>query len=351
VKLFLVFWVLWGFILEGIPSGYLAEGPGSSFDLQEKVEVKGAETWNVEGEVMLTSVSFREAGLLDHVLALGNEEERLVRVKDFLGESLDVEGRELVDKLDTLLSRDTALVVALEQLGIPVEYREEGVLVTGVVRDFPACGVLHPGDVIIAVNGERVRNVEELREVTGALEEGAVLELEIVELGEEMDEEDMDDLDALFRRLKEKPMKVTVETAWDPGQGRVVMGVTIQDFFTYRADVSVEWNMGDVRGPSAGLPMALALYNLLTPEDVTGGRKIAGTGVIRLDGSVGPIGGLPMKIRAAEAAGAEIFFYPLDNQGDLEGIHTALELHAVTDFRDVLRALGVSEAGVHVGEG
>ena len=56
-----------------------------------------------------------------------------------------------------------------------------------------------------------------------------------------------------------------------------------------------------VGGPSAGLMFTLAVYNAVTPTDITGGRKIAGTGTISLDGTVGPIGGVEQKVAAAEA--------------------------------------------------
>jgi PDZ domain-containing protein len=58
-----------------------------------------------------------------------------------------------------------------------------------------------------------------------------------------------------------------------------------------------------------------------------------------LDGSVGPIGGLPMKIRSAEDMGAEVFLYPLDNQADLAGVSTDLELFPVGNLDDALEAL------------
>ncbi|MGD0006433.1 MAG: S16 family serine protease, partial [Anaerolineaceae bacterium] len=71
-----------------------------------------------------------------------------------------------------------------------------------------------------------------------------------------------------------------------------------------------------VGGPSAGLMFTLTVYNLLSPVDLTGGHKIAGTGTISPDGSVGPIGGVEQKVAAAEMAGAEYFFAPADNYAD-----------------------------------
>jgi PDZ domain-containing protein len=69
-------------------------------------------------------------------------------------------------------------------------------------------------------------------------------------------------------------------------------------------------------GPSAGLMFTLTVYNSLIPGDLTRGHRIAGTGTINLDGSVGPIGGIKQKVFAAEAAGAEYLLCPVDNYKD-----------------------------------
>ncbi len=69
----------------------------------------------------------------------------------------------------------------------------------------------------------------------------------------------------------------------------------------------------NVGGPSGGLLQTLALYNALVPEDITKGRKIAGTGTIELDGTVGPIGGIQQKIYTAFDDNIEIFLCPAEN--------------------------------------
>ena len=72
-------------------------------------------------------------------------------------------------------------------------------------------------------------------------------------------------------------------------------------------------SLGDIGGPSAGLMFALAVVDKLTPGELTGGRFVAGTGTITPDGGVGPIGGIPFKMRAARDAGATEFLVPADN--------------------------------------
>src|SRR5690606_3334077 len=93
-------------------------------------------------------------------------------------------------------------------------------------------------------------------------------------------------------------------------------------------------------GPSAGLAFTLALIDLLTPGELTGGHKVAVTGTIRLDGSVGPVGGGAQKAIAARNAGYEVFLVPPD---ELEEVKTTLggdfAVIAVSTLDEALEAL------------
>ena len=57
---------------------------------------------------------------------------------------------------------------------------------------------------------------------------------------------------------------------------------------------------------------SLEIYNQLVAEDITKGYRIAGTGTIESDGTVGPIGGIQHKIIAADREKADYFFAPKD---------------------------------------
>ena len=96
-----------------------------------------------------------------------------------------------------------------------------------------------------------------------------------------------------------------------PG-GTPILGIQIETAgfnYTPPFPVSIETNKIS-GGPSAGLIFTLSVYNSLISQDMTGGRRIAGTGTINLDGSVGPIGGVKQKIFSAEAVGSHLFPLP-----------------------------------------
>ena len=92
------------------------------------------------------------------------------------------------------------------------------------------------------------------------------------------------------------------------------MGVILQVVNKYETNPKVEMNFKrDESGPSAGLITTLAIYDKLTKSDLTKQLKIAGTGTIEIDGSIGEIGGVKYKLLGAEAGNADIFLVPSGN--------------------------------------
>ena len=329
-----------------VPTGYLLEGPGPSFDLQEDLTVTGAKTYPSQGELMLTAVSLQESRLAYHLVAFFSESFDLLKVRDYLGEELDTEEQDVVDIVITFLSQDTAVVAGLRELGMPVEVRMMGELVVGVAPGYPASGAIDPGEVIVGVNGDPLDSPERLSEAITSSRDGEAVTLQVksidkdlaLELNERAMEEDAERPD-LSTLLEEGVREVEIQPVYVPELDQRLIGVSTRDFFTYTSDVEVEWELETVKGPSAGMMMTLSLVNALTPEDLAGGGKIAGTGEITIEGDVQPIGGLPFKIRAAESEGALAFIYPVENQEDLAGFRTTLELYAVDDLDDALEAL------------
>ena len=75
---------------------------------------------------------------------------------------------------------------------------------------------------------------------------------------------------------------------------------------------SPSYNLHDSNtlGPSGGLLQTLSIYSQITGIDLTYGKKIAGTGTIEVDGTVGPIGGISQKIITAIYNDADVFLCP-----------------------------------------
>jgi PDZ domain-containing protein len=74
--------------------------------------------------------------------------------------------------------------------------------------------------------------------------------------------------------------------------------------------VQVDLSSEGIVGPSAGLAFTLGLMAELDPADLTGGLKVAATGTMSIDGSVGDVGGVAQKTIAVRGAGATVFLVP-----------------------------------------
>ena len=102
---------------------------------------------------------------------------------------------------------------------------------------------------------------------------------------------------------------------------------------------NISFDVERTGGPSGGMIFAIGLIELLTPRDILHGRHIAGTGTISINGIIGPIGGINEKIRAAKAAGAQIFLAPEGNRNELNALPHGIKVIIVSNLSDAISAL------------
>jgi len=233
------------------------------------------------------------------------------------------QARQNYQMLDT--SETTAIAVGLRLAGYPSALVGKGVQVDAILPGSHANGVLKVGDVIIGLNGKPIQVTNDLINGIQAQTSLDPVHLELIRAGEKLS------------------LAIPLMPPAAAG-GKPMLGVQIETAgFTYHPPfpVSIETNKIS-GGPSAGLIFTLAVYNSLIPQDLTGGHRIAGTGTINLDGSVGPIGGVRQKIFSAEAVGAEYFLCPVENYADAVSVATRIkvvEVATVQQAIDFLRSL------------
>lgn len=104
-------------------------------------------------------------------------------------------------------------------------------------------------------------------------------------------------------------------------------------------DESIKISLKNTGGPSGGLIFALGLTELLTPENILQGRKIAATGTISAEGKVGPIGGVEEKITAARATGTQIIFISRKNCDEVPEKVEGVGVIAVSTLEEAYRSL------------
>lgn len=197
-------------------------------------------------------------------------------------------------------SQESAKVAALKQLDIPVKSQ---VVVSTVFKDSPAEGKLHAGDVIRKVDGTPVKEMTDVAKLVTKHKPGQDVVFTVVPVKEAAAAEK-----AGKEPTRTDEVKITTDKAKD---GRAIVGIQAGTDHTFPFTIDIK--LADVGGPSAGLMFALGIVDKLTPDDLTGGNFVAGTGTIEGNGKVGPIGGIGMKTVGARAKGAEYFLTPEDN--------------------------------------
>jgi PDZ domain-containing protein len=298
--------------------------PGPAEDVLTHVKVRGSTpVYDSKGRLYLTSVGIDDdVRFYEALLDFANRDVQLrPRTEVFPeGETSDEVDRRNVVDMDR--SKSTATVVALRALGYSIE--PSGVEVDDVVAGTPADGRLEAGDRILEVDGRAVRSTDQVRTA-----------ITRHRIGDRVD----------FRVERDKTRSaVHLQVGAVEGEPRV--GVVLRDLFP-DPPVQVSIETENIGGPSAGLMFTLAIIDRLTAEDLTGGRRIAGTGEISLDGQVLPIGGVVEKLVAAHRKGATIFLIPRDNCQDIRGtrIPAGLRLVQVATLDDALRFLRQPAAG------
>ncbi len=231
-------------------------------------------------------------------------------------------------------SQESAKVAALNELKIPVTSR---VVVSTVVKDSPAQGKLHAGDVIKQVDGTPVEQPEDVAKLVTRRDPGQKVTFTVVpaktaEAAEKAGKE------------PEGSRKIVITTVKAPKEDRAIVGIQAgtDHTFPFRIDIK----LADVGGPSAGLMFSLGIIDKLTPGKLTGGKFIAGTGTIDDKGKVGPIGGINMKLVGARDAGARYFLTPDENcKAAASDTPSGLTLVRVKTIDDAKKSLEKIKAG------
>lgn len=299
------------------------EAPGSAIAVEPMIDVAPERRQAHEGNFYLTTVVTQTPILLAQ-LVYGHLSPVVKIVSPEQIVPPDTSPQQFMQQNYRMLedSETAATIVALRRAGYKVDIIGQGIEVLSVLPESPASGHLQPGDLIIALNGDRVRTVDELiRRVRSA----------------QLDEP----VHVLVKRGdRELSVPVPLIPAESPDDSPRI-GITVR---TVGTDVVLPFPVAIqpqkvVGGPSAGLMFTLSLYNLLTPDDLTRGWAIAGTGTINLDGSVGPIGGVEQKVAAAERAGAAYFLVPPQNYSDAVRVARSMDVVEVSSIGEAVEFL------------
>ncbi|MDE3721068.1 PDZ/DHR/GLGF domain-containing protein [Nocardiopsis sp. N85] len=326
-----------------LPMPYLVAGPGITLDTVGRtdegpvIRIDGADHYEHEGSLSMVTVQYaggpqRRLDFLTVVRAWLSPTEAVLPEELLFpaGRSPEeVSERQTVQMND---SQTSATAAALNQLGLGYD----AIPVVGdTVEGMPADGLVEPGDVILAVDGEKVLTRSEGEPGTVV---GTALVVERVgsrEPGE-----------PVVLTLDRDGEEIEVEMVSEPGEeGQAAVGVLISDEMDFPIEVDI--TVGDIGGPSAGMMFALGIMDRLSEEGLTGGASIAGSGTITSAGEIGGVSGIQQKMVSAQRAGAGYFFVAADSCSQVfeSAAYGELEVVRVETLTDAVEALETIRTG------
>jgi Lon-like protease len=314
-----------------LPVPYVILGPGPTLNTlgsdsngKPLITVSGHRVYQTAGHLNMVTVTYRggpgnQFNVFTALRAWLDKDEAVVPQSELFAPGQSQQQVQQQDQIQMTSSQQDATAAALHQLGIGYK---TVVGVAGTEKGMPASDVLKAGDVITAVDGQKVTSATQLTTLIKSHAPSGPLHLTIIRGG------------------RTRQVQVSTKQV----DGRPVIGVLVQP--QYQFPFSVNITIGNIGGPSAGMMFALGVIDKLTPMNLTGGKFIAGTGEISANGAVAPIGGIQQKMVGARAAGATVFLAPAANCPDTKGaVPAGLRVVKVSTLSGAISDLEALKAG------
>ncbi len=265
--------------------------PGGAYELSPFVEVAGGDK-NDEGTFSLLTIALAKATPLTYLYAQIADNQKIYKANQVRREDEDEEEYNVRQLKLMSDSQFNAITVAFERANLPYNVTTHGIFVYNVVEGSGADGVLKAGDKILGI--------DQLEEITSKT------------IGGYLSDKQEGDVISLKIERDNKILTKEVTIQMIPKREKAGIGIEYSENRMVETKPAVKINSEEIGGPSAGLMFTLEILNQLLPEDITKGYKIAGTGEMYEDGTVGRIGGIDLKVIAADREGNDFMFAPDD---------------------------------------
>ena len=262
--------------------------PGGIANLNKRVEI--SDGYEPEGSINMTYVSLAKPNIPNILLSKIIKNWDLGKAEDITYDDDTVAETLKKDRYTMQEAYDNAVLVAYNLTGHKVNIKEYHNYVLYITEE--AKTGLKEFDEIISINGEKVTSLDNMRKIVNQYKENDVLNITVKRNNKEI-------------ITTAKLFKV---------EDTLKIGVVIATNIDYDADPNIKIKTKKSEsGPSGGAMMALAIYNELTKEDITKGKRISGTGTVDKDGNIGEIGGVKYKLMGAVKNKSDIFICPKEN--------------------------------------
>ena len=307
-------------VLYLVPSSDYMLLPDIAHPVAPLVRVQGGHEPTDAGVIYFVDVFERRASMFESLFPWIHKGATLVPARLIVPPGVSDKAVREADLHAMTISQKVAAAVALRRLGYDVVAKPSGVIVAALDERSNAVGKLHPGDLIVAVNGTPTPAIAKLRAVLAKVKPGEVVRLGITRETEHL--------------------AIAVKTMADTRNAkRAIVGFAPEQAAEIKLPLKVQIDAGNVGGPSAGLAFALEVMEELG-RDVDHGYRVAATGALELNGAVTPIGGVKQKTFGVREAKADVFLVPAgDNAREARRYANGLRIIAVKSFPQALRAL------------
>lgn len=273
------------FLICYIPLPYYIYAPGGLVDVGLRFEVSGKSP--SKNKFFMAYVSEYKATIPTYLMSKVNKDWELIKKEEIVAQNETVSESDLRSKLMLEEANVDAIITAFKTAGKKVEIKKEDLIISYV--DSESKTDLRINDTIISVNDKKFKNKKELQDYLYSLQPNETIKLKVKRNGKEVLAH------ATTRKI----------------DGKTKIGIMITSLRTIETYPEITFKFKNSEsGPSGGLMMSLAIYDVLTKDNIAGDLKIAGTGTIDAFGNVGEIGGVEHKISGASKDKADIFFTP-----------------------------------------
>ena len=310
-------------LLNLIPTPYFLVIPGQAINLSENITVENGGK-DAKGQFILTSTAIIKANLLLYIYSFFDPNIDLKNRGDEILLSMDQ--KDYIDIMDKLMqeSQMVSKIVALRKAGYSPEISGRGILVNGILDNSPAKNKLLPGDVIIKINEQLTHTLEEFSKIVRSYAPSQIVRITFLRNNSTY---------STLIPLIELPNT-------DGKTGRIGIGIYADTKdLQCRFPLKIEVNLDKIRGPSAGLMIALEILNQLTENDLSSSLLIAGTGSLSIGGRIKEVDGIKQKIISAKKQKVDVFLVPQKNYLEALKFSHGIRIIPVDDFDDIIMKL------------
>jgi len=322
-KYFLIIIIIILILVNLITTPYYLVVPGQCVNLSQNIIVENGGK-DAKGKFLLTSTTIIKANLL---LYLYNFFDTNVDLKNYNKENLvNLNQKEYIDVMDKLMqeSQMIAKIVALKKVGYLPEISGQGILVNKILDHSSAKDKLLPGDVIVKVNDQPINTREEFSKMVQSYISTQVIKITFLRNNHTYS--------ALIPIIELPNTDNKIERL---GIGIYATNKDIKCKFPLKIEIFLD----KIKGPSAGLMIALEILNQLTENDLSNSLIIAGTGNLEIDGKIYEVDDIKQKIISAKKQKADIFLVPQNNYQEALKFNQDIKIIPVIDFDDAIMKL------------